>query len=201
MTEEMTPELARAIARAKSVIVGTGHRPDKLNDRWHPGYYKPVLPIIADAIATHVEHWGPSIVVEGDCEGWDHMLGAGALIAKDRGVDVELVVAVPFAGSQSRFKTDEARRWSEKMRARAVFARPVSQIHGDYSGRNWWMVTRPKRWELPPGHLWTCWDGKPGRGTSMTVRYAMKMDPPLLIDNSWYEVVREALGVPIQPYE
>lgn len=179
------------------MIIGTGHRPERLGAEGNPDTWLPAVEYLQHAIEAMAAMGGPQVVVSGMAEGFDLMLAAAALRAKDAGLPVRLVAAVPFRGDVDRFKHDKAKLWHARALQRADEIHVCSDRRFDYKTRNFWMVTQPKHRGVP-GILWSCWNGEGGSGTAQT--YAMAKSVGLQIDNTFFGKLRPLLlGRPASP--
>lgn len=156
-----------------AVIALTGHRPDKLGGYGHDAAKR------VDAVARFVlSALAPDKVISGMALGWDQ---AGARAAVDLGVP--LVVAVPFAGQESRWP-DASRAEYARLLSLAQEIRIISS--GPYAS---WKMQRRNEWMVDNCNLLVAlWDGTTG-GTRNCVEYARSTRRPF--KNYWRLFARE----------
>lgn len=152
------------------IVAGTGHRPPRLG----LGYAKDDrAKLAAFAKARLLAMGGVTRVISGGAQGWDQALAHAAAVLK-----IPFVVAVPFAGQESKWPLD-AREYFGRLLARAAEVVIVSE--GGYAAakfikRDHWMVDRADA-------LLALWDGEPAGGTYATVKYAGEQGKR--VDNVW----------------
>lgn len=150
-----------------TVLMVTGHRPDKL------GGYLPEARAKLHAFALeHVARHKPAELVSGMALGWDT---ACALAALDLGIP--LTAALPFAGQESRWP-DAAQhiyRYILGRAARVEIVRPGGYVAWKMQERNEWMVKNSEA-------ILALWNGSPG-GTANCVSYAKNRLRE--VDNVW----------------
>jgi uncharacterized phage-like protein YoqJ len=147
-------------------IAATGHRPSKLGGHWNPTAYLPVIERLArhfilKAQAEQLE------IISGMALGWDMIVAAAAIIAKDQGANLTLTCALPFEGQHKRWTDATSLAWYWRLRARADSVVVVSE--GGYDRHK--MLKRNEYMVAHADLLLACWDGSEG-GTGHCVRYA-----------------------------
>jgi hypothetical protein len=156
------------------VLMGTGHRPDKLG-----GYdiYPSTLNKLTDLAGNYLEELEPDRVVSGMAQGWDSAL---AIAAIRKGIP--LTAAVAFDGVEKRW-TPDAQRLFHRILDKSDNVRVVGNTGSGRSAgqllndRNLWMIDNSS------GVL-ALWNGTSG-GTANAVRDAIGRDKPIL--NLWDE--------------
>jgi hypothetical protein len=178
------------------VIVPTGHRCERLGVPLNPMSWRPAIEHLADLLGHFsVMACGRLEVLTGMAEGFDMMVGAAALKARDtRGHRLRVVAVIPFEGDIYAFKHATSKKWHASIRSRADHVHVASEHMWDFRTRNYWLADRPKTLGVP-GVCWAAWDQDPkkGGGTYQTVMRARLNNLP--VDTSFYQVVREQLGV------
>lgn len=156
------------------VLAATGHRPDKLGGAWDPRGFLPVIGRLRDdlvrrAVVDELE------IVSGMALGWDTIVAAAAVMARDSGARVRLVAAVPFVGQESKWSDVTSLRWYARLLDVAddvVVVSPGGYERWKMMARNRWMVDRADR-------VLACWNGTPG-GTAHCVGYARLVNVPVV---------------------
>lgn len=175
------------------VVVVTGGRPASLGCDPDPRTWTPAMQYIKDVVRHYrVLVKGRLIVVTGVAEGFDLMVAGGVLLAKDEGVAVELISAVPFAGDTEGFVHKTSVRYHDRVLERSDEVHVISEVPWSYEPRNLWMTMQPQSRGMA-GVGWSAWNGAYKGGTYQTRR--MMFDAKLPVDNSFYRLVREQLGV------
>ena len=130
-------------------IAATGHRPSKLGGHWNPTAYLPVIERLArhfilKAQAEQLE------IISGMALGWDMIVAAAAIIAKDQGATLTLTCALPFEGQHKRWTDQTSLAWYWRLRARADSVVVVSE--GGYDRHK--MLKRTSTWWRTPTCCW-----------------------------------------------
>ena len=106
-------------------------------------------------------------IISGMALGWDMIVAAAAIIAKDQGANLTLTCAIPFEGQHKRWTDQTSLAWYWRLRERADLVVVVSDGGYDRAKmrrRNEYMVAHADL-------LLACWDGSEG-GTGHCVKYA-----------------------------
>ena len=143
----------------------TGHRPKGL-----PGGYQgdPVFTQFMDDIVLNYYYSGYKTFISGGAIGTDQIFAEAVIKLKNRGIDVELIIAQPFPSQASKWPDQSQQRFAAIcQRADLVF----SVCNDPYSPskmqiRNEWMVDNAIT-------VLAFWNGKKSGGTWNCVNYAL----------------------------
>lgn len=147
------------------IVAATGHRPDKLPDRF-TGYDRnnPLRTTIRQKIRFHLEHLRATGAISGMALGFDQDFAEVALE-----LEIPLIAHVPFIGQETLWP-ETSQKYYRDLLAKA--AKTVVVCEGGYA--SWKMLERNKRMVDDCEHLLACFDGSPG-GTAHCVGYARKI--------------------------
>jgi len=153
---------------ADLTLAGTGHRHVRLGgDRTkvHPRLLRYALHIIPQ--------YAPTTIITGMADGFDQAIAEASIE-----IGVRFIAAIPFAGQESMWPK-AAQEWYFKIleqAAEVVVTSPGSFSSAKYIIRDQWMVDHGDK-------VLALWDGIKKGGTWDTVKYAEKMQKPVL--NIW----------------
>lgn len=191
------------------VVACTGHRPDGLGITYDLRTWVPMIRrlMLAYWIPLSVTH-SQVTVISGMALGWDLMVADAALDARDAGFPVKLVCAVPFAGQEKKWRSQDTITWYHNILDQADEVVTVSP--GGFSAakmqiRNQWMVDTAFDAQ---GMVLAAWNGSPG-GTGNCMQYALAKryedGSKMHIHNAWLEffgpagVARQSAPPPLPP--
>jgi hypothetical protein len=152
------------------ILVGTGHRPDKIGSHKRQ---------VCEEISRRLDALQPDLVINGLAVGFDQWLLEEAL---HRGIRV--IGAIPFPGQGLRWPGEvQARyqvflKWIINQGGELEFVSrvdPVSDAEADrmLKARDFWMVNRALQIPAPEKKvLLACYNGDLHGGTITTIRYA-----------------------------
>lgn len=153
------------------IVMGTGHRPDKLGG-WEN--HESSLQLPRQVAREALEVMAPDKVVSGMAAGWDLALAAAAIDLK-----IHLLAAIPHEGQESRWSDYWKMVYREiRKRAQEEVVLQSEYVHGCLNDRNTWMV----RHVAKNGSVLALWNGSKG-GTSHCVREAQAAKVPII--NLW----------------
>lgn len=144
------------------VLVGTGHRPDKLGGYGNVEAAKRLV----DLAIEELEEIKPAWVLSGMAQGWDTTLAWAAWALK-----IPFAAIIPCANQESRWPREAQERYRE-LRSYASWEIILAPVYSSscMEARNRWMVDHAT-------HVLALWNGTAG-GTANCVRYAQQVGRP-----------------------
>lgn len=152
----------RPPARPHGILVGTGHRPDKLGGFGDCELHR----LIKEQIALKLARLQPTLVYSGMAVGFDTWLAQACVK-----LEFPFIAAVPFQGQEKVWPAHAQAlyNWLLERAKEVVFVcepgYDVSKLHR----RNQWMVNKLRK---PEDTLLACYNGDLYGGTYSTVTYA-----------------------------
>ena len=140
------------------IVAGTGHRPDKMPDGYHPR----TLDLMKRTARSFLNTLpGVEGIITGGALGWDTAL---ALVAIEEGIP--LTLAMPFVGQERKWREADQKvyRWITRRASRVEVICKGGYSPAKMQTRNQWMVDHCDR-------LLALWDGTDG-GTANCLLYA-----------------------------
>ena len=157
------------------IIVGTGHRPQKLDD----GYSELTRTLLIRVATEWLRHLAPRGVISGLALGWDSALVEACLALR-----IPYVGCVPFEGQEKRWPGKEQFRYEQykKTAARVILCSP-----GEYSAkkmhlRNERMIELALKDGPENALILALWNGGTG-GTTNCLTYAQSKNIEII--NAW----------------
>ena len=154
------------------IVAGSGHRPEKLIQRFPDFPAASLHDRLTDFAADLLTEIEPTEVISGMARGWDLALASAAVR-----LDIPLTAACPFKGQERLWSGREQALYRDLLTAaaRVVFVCNHSLTIA-FQERNEWMVDRCDR-------LLALYNGTHG-GTANCIAYANRW-PFCTIDNRW----------------
>lgn len=149
------------------ILVGTGHRPNRLGSEWDHG--GPVSMAVYRACVAQLEIYKPELCISGFAAGFDLLLAQAAI---DSGYNV--IAALPFDGQADRWSADTKHLYYDLLgdpQVTKVIVSPGPYESWKLGRRDYWMVEQMKDAD---DVLLSCWCGDPKSGTGKTRAFALK---------------------------